>query len=199
MPAKREMTMRQMRQVLRLHASGTSDREIGRIVGAARSTVRDALKRAKAAGLSWPLPDELTDAALEDRLFKRSGAKTGQRRRPEPDWEKLARELKRPGVNLAILHEEYLAVHREGYGYSRFCDLFREFERRLSPTMRQHHVAGDKVFVDYSGKKLPIAEGLSGISCEAGLLNIRRPWPWRRVTEQDGELRLAGLGASSFI
>ena len=167
MPANREMTMRQMRQVLRLHASGTSDRAIGRIVGAARSTVRDAIQRAKAAGLIWPLPEDLTDAALEEKLFARAGARIGTRRRPEPDWAHLIQELKRPGVSIAILHEEYLAAHPDGYGYSRFCDLFRSFERRLSPTMRQHHVAGDKVFVDYSGKKLPIVDPLTGEVREA--------------------------------
>ncbi|WP_195904224.1 transposase, partial [Microvirga lotononidis] len=140
MPANREMTMRQMRQVLRLHASQTSDREIGRIVGAARSTVRDAIQRAKAAGLAWPLPEDLTDAALEEKLFARAGTRVGTRRRPEPDWAHLVQELKRPGVSIAILHEEYRADHPDGYGYSRFCDLVRSFERRLTPTMRQHHV-----------------------------------------------------------
>jgi transposase len=83
-----------------------------------------------------------------------------------------------------VLWEEYRQVHPDGYGYSRFCDLFREFERRLSPVMRQHHAAGDKVFVDYSGKKLAIVDpatgvvreaemGLSGISCAGERLNIR--------------------------
>jgi transposase len=167
MPAKKEMTMRQMRQVLRLHASGMSDREIGRTVGAARSTVRDAIGRAKAAELSWPLPAELSDTALEEKLFARPNKAAGVRRRPEPDWAVLVRELKRPGVTVALLHEEYLACHPGGYGYSRFCDLFREFERRLSPTMRQEHVAGDKVFVDYSGKKLAIIDPLTGEIREA--------------------------------
>ena len=82
-----------------------------------------------------------------------AGVKSGFRRRVEPDWASLACELKRPGVNLMVLWEEYRDAHPDGYGYSRFCDLFREFERRLSPTMRQDHPAGDKVFVDYSGKK----------------------------------------------
>lgn len=167
MPAKRELTMRKMRCVLRLHANGVSLREIGRTVGVARSTVQDALKRAAAAGLSWPLPAEMTEAALEERLFARAGVRVGQRRRPEPEWSQLARELKRPGVTLSILWEEYRADHPDGYGYSRFCDLFREFEHRLSPTMRQHHVAGDKVFVDYSGKKLAIVDPLSGEIGEA--------------------------------
>ena len=57
-----------------------------------------------------------------------------------------------------MLWEEYRVIHAEGYGYSRFCDLFREFERRLSPVMRQTHAGGDKVFVDYSGKKVAIVD-----------------------------------------
>ena len=140
MPAKRELSMRQLRHLLRLHHDGVSAREIGRRLGVARSTIQDNLKRAAAAGLAWPLADDITDEALEQRLFGRAGVAPGQRRRVEPDWAALARELKRPGVTMMILWEEYREVHPEGYGYSRFCDLFRGFERRLSPVMRQHHV-----------------------------------------------------------
>ena len=138
MPAKRKLTMRQMRQMLRLARDGVSAREIGRALGVARSTIQDNLKRAAAAGLEWPLAGDLTDDALEQRLFAHAGVKRGIRRRAEPDWAALACELKRPGVNLMVLWEEYRAVHPGGYGYSRFCDLFRGFERRLSPT----HAAG---------------------------------------------------------
>ena len=167
MPAKRELTMRQIRQMLRLARDGVSAREIGRTLGAARSTIQDNLNRATAAGLSWPLPGELSDDVLEQRLFARTGARRGFRRRAEPDWASLACELKRPGVNLTVLWEEYREAHPDGYGYSRFCDLFREFERRLSPVMRQHHGAGDKVFVDYSGKKLAIVDAATGEVREA--------------------------------
>jgi transposase len=167
MPAKRELTMRQIRQILRLVRDGISAREIGRMLGVARSTIQDNLKRAEAAGLVWPLPAELTDDVLEDRLFTRAGVKRGYRRRAEPDWAALACELKRPGVNLMVLWEEYREAHPEGYGYSRFCDLFREFERRLSPVMRQDHAAGDKVFVDYSGKKIGIVDRATGVIHEA--------------------------------
>ena len=82
-------------------------------------------------------------------------------------------------MTLMILWEEYRAVHPDGYGYSRFCELFRGFERRLSPTMRQDHVAGDKVFVDYSGKKVAIVDPQTGEIREA-------------------EIFVAVLGASSF-
>jgi transposase len=179
MPAKRELTMRQLRQMLRLHHEGLGARAIGRTLGVARSTVQDNLLRAAAAGLAWPLAPELTDAELEQRLFARSGVKSGFRRRAEPDWASFARELKRPGVNLMVLWEEYRAADPAGYGYSRFCDLYREFERRLSPVMRQHHVAGDKVFVDYSGKKIAIVDPATG--------EVR-----------DAEIFVAVLGASSY-
>jgi hypothetical protein len=105
MPAKRELSMRQLRHLLRLHHDGVSAREIGRRLGVARSTIQDNLKRAAAAGLAWPLADDVTEEALEHRLFGRAGVAPGQRRRVEPDWAALARELKRPGVTMMILWE----------------------------------------------------------------------------------------------
>jgi transposase len=167
MPSRRELTMRQIRQLLRLHHDGVSARKIGRELGVARSTIRDNLKRAAEAGLSWPVSADLADDALEQRLFSRAGTRRGIRHKTEPDWPLLARELKRPGVSLMVLWEEYRAGHPDGYGYSRFCDLFRSFERQLTPVMRQHHEAGDKLFVDYSGKKVPIVDPHSGEVREA--------------------------------
>lgn len=179
MPARRELTMRQLRQMLRLHHDGVSAREIARTLGVARSTIQDNIARAHAAGIGWPLPIEWSDEVLDERLFARSGVKPGRRRYSEPDWATLSRELKRPGVNLMVLWEEYRESHPTGYAYSRFCDLFREFERRLSPVMRQHHVAGDKVFVDYSGKKIAIVDPRTG--------EIR-----------DAEIFIAVAGASNY-
>jgi transposase len=167
MPAKRELTMRQLRYLLRLHHEGVSTREIGRRLGVARSTIQDNLKRAAAAGLQWPLPEDVTDDVLEGRLFAHAGAPSGQRRRVEPNWAELARDMKRPGVNMMVLWEEYREEHPDGYGYSRFCDLLRGFEQRLTPVMRQHHVAGDKAFVDYSGKRIGIVDPATGEIHEA--------------------------------
>ena len=84
MPSKRKLTMRQIRQMLRLARDGTSAREIAERMGVARSTIQDSLKRAATAGLSWPLPGEMTDEALEVKLFIRNGVKQGMRRRPDP-------------------------------------------------------------------------------------------------------------------
>jgi len=162
MPQRRRLTMRQLRHLLRLSSDGVSVRDISDVLGIARSTVQDSIGRAAAVGLSWPLAADLADDVLEGRLFARAGVKQGQRRRPEPDWSVIAVEVKKPGVTLSLLWEEYRAVHPDGYAFSRFCDLFRGFERRLTPTMRQIHIAGDKVFVDYSGKKLPIVDRKTG-------------------------------------
>jgi transposase len=155
--------MRRIRQLLALHfGAGASTRTIGRELGIAPSTVREYLARAAAAGVGWPLAADVTDESLVARLFVNAGVRAGARHHAEPDWPAVARELKRPGVNLQILWDEYRAIHPDGYAYSRFCQLFREFERRLSPTMRQQHVAGQKAFVDYSGKRVPIADPLTG-------------------------------------
>lgn len=166
---KKGLSMRQIRELLRLRTCEpkASARALALRLGVARSTAQDCLKRLAAAGLSWPLPDEVTDDVLERRLFVHVGTKTGERRLAEPDWPQLVKEMKRAGVTLQILWEEYRQVHQGGYGYSRFCELYREFELRLSPTMRQQHVAGDKVFVDYSGKKIDIVNPETGEVVEA--------------------------------
>ena len=162
MPTQR-LSMRRIKQLLIMRfGAGASTRAIGRELGIAPSTVREYLGRAAAAGIGWPLAADVTDESLMARLFVNAGVRAGVRLHAEPDWSALVRELKRPGVNLLVLWDEYRAIHPEGYAYSRFCQLFREFERRLSATMRQQHVAGDKAFVDYSGKHVPIANPATG-------------------------------------
>jgi transposase len=154
--------MRIAREILRLKAEGLSDRAIARSTGLARSTVREYVGRAKVAGLAWPLPAELSEEALEALLFARAGIAPGTRRKPEPDWAHLHRELRRPGVTLMLLWQEYREAQPDGYGYSRFCELYDGWERRLSPTMRQTHPAGERLFVDYAGQTIELVDGRSG-------------------------------------
>jgi transposase len=155
--------MRQLREVLRLKfVGGVPTREIARRIGIAPSTVRTTIRRFQAAGLNWPLPGEMTDAALEAKLFPETGTKQGHRRESEPDWASIHRELKRKHVTLSILWDEYIACNPEGYRYSRFCELYRIWEGKLSVTMRQVHVGGDKLFVDYAGDTVPVIDRLTG-------------------------------------
>ena len=128
MPAER-VAMRQVREVVRLaFASGISGREIARRLGIAPSTVRETLRRFRAAGLSWPLADDASEEALAEKLYGPAGSKQGHRRHAEPDWPTVHRELKRKHVTLSIVWEEYIAANPGGYRYSRFCELYRGWE-----------------------------------------------------------------------
>lgn len=156
MPAER-VSMRRVREILRYRfEQGLGHKAISVRVGAAPSTVRETLRRAAAAGLTWPLGEDLGDAALEAALYHPAGTKTGHRRSPEPDWAVVHREMKRKHVTLQIIWDEYIALHRDGYRYSRFCDLYRSWAAKLPVTMRQSHAAGDKLFVDYAGDKVAV-------------------------------------------
>ena len=162
MPGQR-LPMRKIRDMLRLTAAGMSSRKIAASLVVGATTVVDCLQRARAAGVSWPLLDDLSDEALEARLFPASTALAEiTARRPQPHWPTIHRELRRPGVTLQLVWEEHRAAHPEGYGYSRFCELYRAWEGRLSPTMRQTHVAGERLFVDYAGTTLEVIDGATG-------------------------------------
>ena len=112
--------MRQVREVLRLkHAAGFSERGIAASLGISRTTAAEYLRRAAVVGITWPVPDELDDAALERRLFSPPFA-VQESPRPQPDWARLHAELRRPGVTLLLLWEEYRTGQPDGYGYSRY-------------------------------------------------------------------------------
>jgi transposase len=173
--------MRQVREVLRLkYVCGHSERRIAAALGISRYTVAEYLRRAAVIGLTWPLPPELDDAALERKLFTPPGFIVAEKLRPQPDWARIHAELRRPGVTLLLLWEEYRAGQPEGYGYSRFCDLYAAWRIRLSPTMRQTHPAGERLFVDYAGQTVPVIDGATGEARQA-------------------QIFVAALGASNFI
>jgi transposase len=155
--------MRKIRDVLRLTASGLSSRKVAASLSIGATTVIDCLRRARVAGTAWPLPEELTDEILEAQLYPAVAATAAMStRRPQPDWPAVHRELRRPGVTLQLLWEEHRAAYADGYGYSRYCELYRAFEARLSPTMRQSHVAGERMFVDYAGTTLEVIDASTG-------------------------------------
>jgi transposase len=177
MPGAR-LPMRKIHDVLRLSAAGMSKRKIAASLGVGATVAGDCIRRARRAGVGWPLPEGLTDEALEARLYP--PVVTAKDRRPQPDWAAVYRELRRPGVTLQLLWEEHRAANPDGYGYSRYCELFRAWEARLSPTMRQSHVAGERLFVDYAGTTLEAIDGTSG-------------------AVRTAQLFVAVLGASSYI
>lgn len=160
--AAERLSMRKIKEVLRLRAAGQSHRTIAKSTGIARSTVREYVDRAAAAGLSWPLPEQLTDSALEDLLFK-TAATPGIR--PLPEWRKVFDEMKTrrsTGVTLQLLWLEYKEANPDGLQYSQFCECYRRWCRRLDRVLRQEHKAGDKVFVDFAGQTVPIIDRTTG-------------------------------------
>ena len=159
--AQSRLSMRKIRDVLRLSAAGLSKRQIAASLGIGPTAAGACLRRARETGIGWPLPDDLDDDALERRLYPAPAAESKDWR-SLPDWPAVHRELRRKGVTLQLVWEEYRATHPDGYGRSWFCELYRAWEGRLSPTMRQAQVAGEKLFVDYAGTTIDIVDTATG-------------------------------------
>lgn len=177
MPPKK-LPMTTPREILRLrHDRRLPQRAIARACGVALGSVAGVLNAARTAGLSWPLPVDMDDVALEARLGRPGPGLPAAR--PLPDFAHVHAELRRVGVTLQLLWEEYFTTHPDGYRYSQFCEHYNRFARRLSPVMRQTHRAGEKGFIDFSGK---------------------RPVLWDRRTGESSpvELFIGALGASNY-
>ena len=174
------ISMRKVRDVLRLRfGEGRSLRQVASSLQIPFTTVADHVKRAKAAGLGWPLPEDMDDGALEARLFAAAAPPAGAR--PTPDWPTIHRELRRPGVTLMLLWLEYKETFPDGYAYSQFCEHYRRWRRHLDVVMRQEHKAGEKLFVDFPGQQIPIYDERTG------------------AVAFEAELFVAVLGASSYL
>ncbi len=170
--------MRKIREILRMKQElGFTHRSIAQALHVSVGTVSEYLAKAKKRSLGWPLPEELSDSELEARLFPRPPS---SRERVTPDFAHVHEELKRHrGLTLLQLWVEYAEDNPGAYRYSRFCELYGRWKKKLNPTMRQRHRAGEKTFVDFSGKKPHIVDPKTGEVVEV-------------------ELFVAALGASSY-
>src|SRR5262249_35125714 len=176
--ATERLSMRQLREVLRQKwLLGRSHRDIANSVGISAGSVGGAVTRAAAAGLDWSQVEGISDDVLEERLYGPRAA--GRASRPLPDPAYIHAERSRPGVTLELLHLEYLEQHPDGYRYTQFCDAYRRWLKKRRLSMRQVHRAGEKTFVDYSGKKPHLVDPTTGEIV-------------------DVELFLAVLGASNY-
>jgi transposase len=176
----RRTDVKDMRSILRLtHDQGLSVRAVSKRLTLSKTTISTYLLRAREAGLTgWPLPPGYdSDAALERAVFRRIG-------RPpqdlsEPDWPLIGREMKRKGVTLVLLWQEYRAAHPDGYGYTWFCDRYLSFIRRTHVSFRNRHDAGAVMQTDYAGQTVPLIDPHTGLITQA-------------------QIFVALLGASSF-
>src|SRR4029453_15737830 len=178
MPAERA-PMRKVREVLRLkYALGASERQIAVSIGISRSTISEYLRRAAVIGITWPVREGLDDAELERRLFTPPSFDEHPAR-PLPDWNHTHKEGKRRGGSLLLLWGGDPAEGADGYGYSRFCDLYRDWRNTISATMRQTHGPAEKLFVDFAGDTVAVFDAATG-------------------EEQRAQIFVAVLGASNY-
>ena len=167
--AQERLAAHMIRDILRLHiGEGLTLRTAARACGVAASTAAAYCRRAKALGLGWPLPPELDDGALSRALCgeEKPGAATA---RPPLDFEAIQRELRRKSVTLQLLWQEYRESDPDGYGYSQYCELYRQWKRTLNVCLRQEHKAGEKMFVDYAGETVRYLDEQTGKPCEGQL------------------------------
>ena len=171
--------MRKVRDVLRLkHTLGMSLRQISEATGIGKTVVGEYVRRAGVIGITWPVPEEIDDAELERRLFPVAGDRTAAPR-AAIDWRQVHEEMKRRSVTLVLLWQEYRAEQTDGYGYSRFCDLYGEWRKTISATMRQTYPAGERLFVDYAGDTVPVFDQITD-------------------AERPAHIFVAALGASNY-
>ncbi|MGE5549477.1 MAG: IS21 family transposase, partial [Bacteroidota bacterium] len=153
------LSMRKIREILRLHHEGLGTRAIARSVDASHSTVMDMLRRAKAAGFGWPLPKEIDDTALEAALYK-GNIPASKKILPDMEW--IHREMKRKAVTLQLLWLEYKREHPDGLQYSQFCLRYKTWLGSVDAPMRQTYRAGERGFVDYAGMTVPVTDRSTG-------------------------------------
>ncbi len=155
--------MRKLKEVLRLHSLGLSQHQIARSCSLSQSTIHEYMSAAQAAGVKWPMPEDWGDQEIERRLFPNRPAPAVWRKHAEPDWTQIHQELQtHKNLTLQLVWQEARESNPEGYGYSRFCELYRRWLKKLDLVLRQEHRAGEKMFVDYAGATIPVHDPQSG-------------------------------------
>ncbi len=145
--SQKRLTMRKLKEVLRLHSFGMSQHQIARGCGVSQSTVHEYLSAAQAAGVKWPLPADWGDQQVEQALFPQRHGPAVWRKHTEPDWPRIHHDLQTAkNLTLQLVWQEGREVDPEGYGYTRFCDLYRRWLKKLDLVLRQDHRAGEKTY-----------------------------------------------------
>ena len=158
--------MRKIKDVLRLrHELGLGQRQIARSCSIGQATVAEYLKRAKAAGIGWPLPDGWDDTQLEKAVCGSPVPAVAKRGKPLPDLAEVREQLQRHrDLTLQLIWEEYRQKYPDGYSYSYFCERYERWRRKQDVVLRQEHRPGEKLFVDWAGATIPIHHAHGGIT-----------------------------------
>ena len=183
--------MTNYREILRLSSLQYSQRTIESMAHCSRHTVRDVLQAASERGVSWPLPDDITNAELEQLLFPNKHKASSQY--AEPDYPYIHRELARSGVTLMLLWEEYCAKCQEAgqrpYMSTQFGERYRRWARITKATMRIQHKPGDAMQVDWAGDTIPIQDPVTGEQSAAYLFVAVLPCSYYTYAEACDDMK----------
>ena len=178
--AKDRLSMRKFKEVLRLKFEHElTNRKIAKSCAMSHVTVGKYLTLAEKAGITWPLPDDIDDSQLEQRLYQKV-VRPASNKPVMPAMDYLFKELKRKHVTLQLLWYEYKQDYPEGYQYSYFCEQYQKWRKGLDISMRQEHLAGEKLFIDYAGQTVPILNSETG------------------TVELEAQIFIATFGASNY-
>ena len=170
--------MRKIKEVLRLkYELGLGQRQIARSCAIGLGTVNDYLVRAERAGTRWPLPEGWEEPEVEAALFGAEPAQFREPERPAPDFAVIHQTQR--FVTLQLLWQEYREANPDGYGYSRFCELYQRWRGKQDVVLRQEYKAGEKLFVDWAGPAIPIYSRTGGPTEEAHLFGRQFPYVCR--------------------
>lgn len=154
--------MLKVREILRLtYENQMGVREVAISCSISPTNVSNYLKRFQATGLRYEAIQQLDDRRLATLLLD-SSKEFPSGMRQIPDFKAIHSELKKKGVTLKLLWQEYQEAYPEVYQYSQFCELYRRWKQKLRVTLRQTHLAGDKLFVDYAGQTVEIKNPKTG-------------------------------------
>jgi transposase len=160
--ARRPISMRKAREILRLkYEVGLTNRQIARSCNLSHTTISNYLRRAKEEGMRGCVSAE-ADGTVPAELLRGSARYTRKPKRPLPEMSRIHRELRRKGVTLQLLWEEYRRDVPSGYGYTQFCWYYKDWKRGLEPSLRQRYKAGEKLFVDWAGQRLEVVDPTTG-------------------------------------
>lgn len=161
--------MRKVRELLRLYfTQGQSARQGAKIVGIGKTSASEYISGFKNSGLDYSCIGRLSDTDLLQAINAPKETENDRYKALSGQFTYFEKELKRTGVTLQLLWQEYKSANADGYAYSQFCHHFYKWRKDQKVSMPMEHKAGDKLFVDYTGKKLCYTDAQTGeqVECE---------------------------------
>ena len=196
--AGKRIEIMELKQLIRLKKAGNSNRKVADLLGISRNTVNGYVKLFKAYDLSYKELLELDNASLEELFPEESAIENHRYKELSSYFPYFEQELRKPGCTLQTLWREYLDKHPDGYKHSQFGWHFQRWRNKIRGSCKLEHKAGEKLFVDFTGKKLELVDKTTGevteVNVFVGILPCSQYTFVKAVPTQCKEDFLAVLG-----